>query len=210
MRYLVQVNAHQDSLIAADDTINTWAFESNSLVPLTAELDAIRLALFDFYTALMNYFSPFLAPSWTIKVYDIDQPTPRVPLVERDDFGPFSPTGSGAFPTEVAMCLSYRGVLVSGEPKGRRRGRVYLGPLSANAAYNESTGCRPSANLVSALSDAVQALSDGLDGSGVLHSVWSRTDDELYNVVQYWVDNAFDTQRRRGLAPTTKTLLPEA
>ena len=35
--------------------------------------------------------------------------------------------------------------------------------------------------------------------------LWSRANNAMFNVVGGWVDNAFDTIRKRGNAPTART-----
>lgn len=192
-----------------DVTVNTWAFESNSGSPVEAEWLDIGAALAAFYSELEGWYSEVVSGEAQIAIYDIDAEPPRTPLFENTSY--FDLGGGDPLPEEVAVCVSFRGVFVSGSPKGRRRGRIYLGPLQSNVVIYDSVTAKTgvSSAFQTVCSDAVQALQDGLDGTGVLHSVWSRADDELYNVVEYWMDNAFDTQRRRGMdAWVPKIILP--
>ena len=99
----------------------------------------------------------------------------------------------------------------------RRRGRIYLGPLAAVAA-DSSTG-RPNTSFVTAIKNAAAAYLASVTTDGtftwVVHSHTTGaspgTYDETGNSVtvnQGWVDNAWDTQRRRGMAPTTRSAFP--
>lgn len=208
-RYLAQVSAPDDGSIPQNVMVNTWAFESNSGSPTTGELDTISTALFLFYEQLEGYIGSTVAPDWGLKIYNIDDAEPRTPLRETSEFGPFTMTAS-PLPAEVACCLSFHGIFVSGQPKARRRGRVYIGPMGTNGVSTSVDGyARPSSDVKDAFSAALDAFLGELDGSGVLHSVWSRADDELYNVIEYSTDNAYDTQRRRGPAPTIRWVIPE-
>lgn len=208
MQYIVQVIQKMESNIPADSSVNTWAFASAAPAPDPADFAAIGTALFDFYTELASLLAVNVAQEWGLKIYDKAAPEPRSPLVDRDDFGPFSTPVLTPLPSEVALCLSFRGPYVSGEPKARRRGRVYVGPLAVTVSEGAANGARPASGVPAFFSDAVEALTAVLTAEGLLHCVWSRSDDTFYPVVEYWVDNAFDTQRRRGIAPTARTLLP--
>lgn len=208
MRYIVQVIQKMESNIPADSSINTWAFASASPTPDTVEMGAIATGLFDFYNELYSLMAVNLASYWGLKVYNWYDPEPRSPLIDADDFGPFSFPNLTPLPSEVALCLSFRGPYESGEPKARRRGRIYVGPLAATTSTSAPNGARPASGVPAFFSDAVEALQAAITPEGVVHCVWSRADETFYPVVEYWVDNAFDTQRRRGIAPTERTVLP--
>jgi hypothetical protein len=92
-------------------------------------------------------------------------------------------------------------------PRARDRGRVYIGPLSASGCISqEATTLRPfvSDNLRNTLIDAGRRLANfaGLPATWV---VWSRKAAAVHNVVALSVDDAFDTQRRRGERPNVRT-----
>jgi hypothetical protein len=119
-------------------------------------------------------------------------------------------------PNEVALCLSYQAVAISGESQARRRGRIFFGPLCNTANTLSATGeCRPSAALVTALCGAATLLATPAAtaaGDLVHWAVYSPTtdltetiDDAFQDVDNGWVDNSFDTQRRRGRDATART-----
>jgi hypothetical protein len=52
--------------------------------------------------------------------------------------------------------------------------------------------------------DAYEAAWAELTTAGLSHAVWSSADDTAYPVIGAWMDNAFDTQRRRGVDATAR------
>lgn len=125
-------------------------------------------------------------------------------------------------PAEVAAVLTFHGDLTDIpqtavnptpppaviRPAARRRGRIYLGPLHASAGAAGG----PNADLLvsTAFQDVVLAAATELENTNV-NLQWvvaSDTAGEVYQVVGGWMDNAFDTQRRRGSAATVRTLWP--
>lgn len=208
-RYQVIARMPYASGLPADVSINTWAFESNSAEPTEAEMDDIGTALFLFYSALVGFYGEMMANQIQFLFYDIDAPPPRTPLA----VGPLtsiSLAGGGTpLPEETAVALSFNGVFASGSPSARRRGRVFLGPLENTAvSYNTSINrVVVSPSFRGVVAAGVDDMVDSLDGTGIIHSVWSRSDDQLYNVIQYTMDDAPDTQRRRGQEPSQRYVL---
>lgn len=161
----------------------------------------------------------------TVDIYDLtghlDGSPHGSPIATRS----FTLDASGdiyALPEEVAIALSIHGDL-SGvverqpnpaypptlpkffRPAARRRGRLFIGPLALNQAITESGESRVSTQAKTVLTYAATALWDVFAGGWC---VWSRADETLYSVTGGWVDDAFDTQRRRGDAPLSRTLWP--
>jgi hypothetical protein len=130
------------------------------------------------------------------KVYDAEGAPPNPPL------GMFAGPAIGTQtpgPREVALCLSARGApALSGRPPGllkTERGRTFIGPLSTQYIAAE----RPSAFLQGRLLDVgsnIKAITISQPGF-----LWSAGSD-LVQVSEIYVDNEWDTQRRRGLRPT--------
>lgn len=111
-----------------------------------------------------------------------------------------APTGA-SLPSEVAMVASFQGARISGEPQRRRRGRVYIGPLKSAILDNG----RPTLSSYQALAVAMSAF--GIDINNVADTswcVWSAVDQEAVPITDGWVDNSFDTQRRRGVQTTAR------
>lgn len=129
-------------------------------------------------------------------------------------------TGSSNLPGEVACCLSFHadltGIPEYGPPvtggehgksrlRARRRGRVYIGPLSASVMTLESSTQTPrlAAGFLTALTGAATTLKSALTGEWC---VYSKVDNAMHPVVGGWADNEFDTVRRRGRTSSSKTL----
>lgn len=145
-----------------------------------------------------------------------------------------APDGSGSFPDEVAVVMTLRGFdwqyqVIEGatddiptppaaqrmgapathtghrRPRQSRTGRLYFGPLMAT--LNESA---PGPGIVGdscrlGLLDSAVGLQAEVQSNGHNWSVWSRRLATMFNVVQVEVDNAYDTQRRRGRKATVRT-----
>jgi hypothetical protein len=123
--------------------------------------------------------------------------------------------GSAAsLPDEVAVVLShkspYGGLLERGpgtRPRARVRGRVFIGPLihDAPSVVDTTSGHAVVGSQLS--NDLVQAylgMQNYLNTVNESLAIWSRKDAALTYSTSCWVDNAFDTQRRRGELATAR------
>lgn len=95
-------------------------------------------------------------------------------------------------------------------PRSRARGRLYVGPLALGAVDTDDTNkrVRPDPNFRDVLGRAGRALitaTTGIPETGGAWCVWSRRDAALHPITGCTVDDALDTQRRRGVKPTVKT-----
>lgn len=199
-----QVTLVMVSNIPEDSVVNTFHFQS-PVSPNWAGTDGFKDKVAEFYSAFATYFSPFVAQNnHTIKVYDLADPEPRAPIYS-DTFNLSADPSGDALPTEVALCISFQAEQVSGTPQSRRRGRIYIGPLDTTAT--DANG-RPADALRTAAANAMENFIEGLESDGSFFmGVYSRVDEELHQPIEDgWVDNAFDTQRRRGLAATARTV----
>lgn len=127
-------------------------------------------------------------------------PNPTGPYFAKDYTVAAASTNSAV--TEVALCLSYAAADDPDASTPRRRGRIYLGPFASGIA-NLS---RPGQTVM----DAALAYGEGIAqvgiGQNVTWSLYSPTDATYAKIESIWVDNAWDTQRRRGLEPTVRTV----
>ncbi len=105
-------------------------------------------------------------------------------------------------PHEVAVCLSYATVEDPAQSTPRRRGRIYIGPLSGDNLQTT----RPGFTLTQSVLQLGQSLASAGGALGSTWEMYSRTDNVTAKIESIWVDNAWDTQRRRGLAPTARTV----
>lgn len=209
-----------------DVFINTFHFATQS----ANEAEAINVVnlLKDLYTLAAPGGSPANAPigQWIggvvkrdanackIRVYDLAQPKPRPVLHE----GSFTMTGLSTgwtqdLPAEVALCASFWGVA----NRPRTRGRVYLGPWGNHASGAGTSGrsipivgLRQSiaASFGRMINVAASTANLAVFSRGVyqIDGVVQPVTSQLYTVVtDGWVDDAWDTQRRRGQDATTRT-----
>jgi hypothetical protein len=213
IRALVELN--NDSLQPVDRSTNTWHFElpdatAPTLALLTTQLD-------DFYTSVGGLFGPQLTGTGNIKYYNLEDAEPRAPI--GTGLVTFTP-GANGFPSEVAICLSYQGTLVSGESQARRRGRLYLGPLSITTGSIDSGDVRVTAAARTTIATAADALMDSTTIAGRRWCVFSPATagpppwsagtllDAFVTITNGWVNNDFDTQRSRGLRSSARTIFP--
>lgn len=94
-------------------------------------------------------------------------------------------------------------------PRQRYTGRVYLGPWTTNAIRNVSPFDRPSDITMERIRLAMKEFAEDLEAINATYvlSVWSRQDQVMRRVDAVSTDNAWDTQRRRGNAPSARVRL---
>ena len=195
----VQYTFHTDDGIAANYITNTMYYDV-----ITENETTYNEILVGFTTALAE-IDQLLGSSLTLtghecKMYRMSDPEPRSPVYE-SEFG-LSTTGTTQLPTEVSVCVSFQGSKVSGLPQSRRRGRIFMGPIANTATGTD--GRLTNANAI-LFGDFGQSLLDSSTAnSNYDWAVYSPTNGTAVNVVDGWVDNEFDTQRRRGRIATQR------
>jgi hypothetical protein len=212
-----QVTIPLDNAIPADYITNTFYFDGDDTLGEDTDAEyhsAVQNLLTTFYQAIdQDLFPESISSPATVKVYDMRDALPRVP--ELTFTIALTPSVNRALPHETAICLSFQGDPVSGVTQARRRGRVFLGPLAQSILTTDPGPPYVSSTIRTTIANAAATLENGLDtavGSHVSWAVYSPTldvtetiDDAFNDVTNGWVDNAFDTQRRRGQAPTART-----
>jgi hypothetical protein len=198
----VLVTIPNDNGLPEDATTNTWSFElaADSAIQREAYLDALQ----DFYESCAGLYSPEAnVDAITFKVYDRANAKPR-PVISQRTFDAGTSADDG-LPGEVAVVLSFRSNFPAGSNRARRRGRIFLGPLALSWLDNTGATVQMSASFQDTLRDAASALLVASDlASGWTWDIWSEMDSVGYQVISGWVDNAFDTQRRRGREATSR------
>ena len=128
--------------------------------------------------------------------------------------------GTGVtLPTEVAICMTLEaditGIPEQGpggvRPAARRRNRKYIGPL--DESWVSFTGVTeepvPTQTRLDTLLSAYKThMIDAMVTDGWVGVCFSQANWDAHPILRVWVDNAFDSQRRRGNDPTLKTALP--
>lgn len=227
--FRVQRIIHPKSGITRDQTVNTFHFQTplqNTASPTETEMGYVKDALdalFNEPVGANNALRFYLAEATmaqqrsSYKFYNMDHPIQRQPLG-----GPHLGLNNSAanehtpLPSEVALCLSFRGANESGTIPARRRGRVFIGPLNVNCVEADPiTGqARPSLGIQNSLLAGANRLADSMALVGMIWSVYSpslRAVSEsgsalsgTTDIEHVWIDNAFDTQRRRGQAASAR------
>ena len=197
--YRTQVTIATTDNVSANYATNTW----HCLAPDLVELALWHSALLAFYQLIDVDFSNLVRTTdgCMMKSYDMADPEPRAPVLTFE--GDLSP-GGAPLPPEVSLVMSFQAAQSSGVPQARRRNRVYL-PFY-NAAANGIDG-RPDSTTITPV---ITAATNLLAASGPTSSDWqwivrSPTDNTIDIVDNGWVDNEWDTQRRRGRPSTSRS-----
>lgn len=189
---------------ASQNATNTFHFiglpgqtQSQDLIEAFARLSA-------FYQVVDQYFpSQVVGSTMTALAYDLGDPEPRTPI--GDTTFSLTPVASTPFPSDVAICLSYRTDYPSGAIRGRRRGRIYIGPLlSSTGTVVSQQGIRVQSTVVNNILGAAQLLNSTI-ATTLLWAIYSPTDNLAWPIVEASIDNGFDTRRSRDNAATTRT-----
>jgi hypothetical protein len=188
--YRMQVANFATGALAIDHSVNVLYFNVSANPFDTAEVDALADDVMDAYDGLASLVSR----NYLVKTYKMSDVEPRVPVSTRSRTQVQAPFEAG--PREVALCLSY----YAGLNRPRTRGRIYLGPFASGKMK-----LRPEADLIGDLIQFGQDLS-AVGGLNVDWSVYSPTTGLNNAITNLWVDNEWDTQRRRGLRPTSRSV----
>lgn len=209
--YRAQVRIPSLSAIPEDDTINVWHFLGRDPASTQSD-DALNIAtrLDTFYTNIGGHLATVTSPA-EVKIYNLAQPEPRVPV--RTEPITFVPSSVVGMPREVALVITMSGAIVSGMNPRRRRGRVYIGPLSAVGNALVSGDVRPSTTRVNLFAAEAGNLTVTTTALQPVLAVFSPTtlsegatlEDSTAEVETGWVDNSYDIQRRRGADATVRT-----
>jgi len=211
--YLFQWVWEAESMLPEDAYVNTFHFY-NDIFP-GSDYDNVRDMLLNFYnteapdagSTIASWMTPVtLSGNYTLKAYNLHDTKPRA--IKYQHTGTVDLGNQNAMPTECAAVFSFQAFPDSGQPQARRRNRVYLGPFGIGA--NQGDGYL-SDNLVQAMLFAGKQLKKESDASAKwFWVIYSPTDDEFYAAENGWVDNAWDTQRRRGMPSTARGVFSDA
>jgi len=198
-----------------DYPTNTFYFDGDDGLSDGQYHGGVMDLLTTFYQAIDGVIFPTEVDSpATVKIYDMRDALPRLP--EFEGTIDLTPLAGSMHPSEVAICLSFKAAYVSGVPNARRRGRVFLGPVVEVASRSIVDGqSRIAQTVIDDICDAAAVMEDGTVIAGGLAVKWAvyspktdeteTIDDSFNDVLDGWVDNAWDTQRRRGAAATSRT-----
>jgi hypothetical protein len=214
--YEAQVVLTSDTGFPRDSVVNTFHFDPVDITPPDIAKRAwIADTLISFYNDVHGtgsnqvrwYLSSTLNQgdlACSVKVYNMGDAHPRIPYIQ--PFTLAAPAGSdNGMPSEVAICLSFKSTEAANPKRGR--GRIYLGPLHSNVVLLDAPNIRMNGATTLAIQHAARFLMDAGTTGAAQRSQWSiysRADNALYGVTSAYVDNEFDTQRRRGHRATAR------
>lgn len=197
--------------VPSDVITNTLNFDEE--VPLTLEeaATALQPIIETFYRAVYSSdgFANYLSISTShINFYRMDQPTPRVPVTTALFTTTMPSLNASTIPTETSIVLSFQGDRLGGTPQARRRGRIFLGGFATAMLDPSTTSSFPiiDASVRARIGDAATDLRDSSATATLPWVVWSETDQAAVVITNGWVDNSPDTQRRRSVEATARTL----
>lgn len=210
-----QVTLPYTTNLPRDVAVNTYHFRVSAADDTTAAGIATNLiALYNTSSGgatVANYLSAQITRATngcTVEFYDRASPEGEPPFyVATFTLGAAGSVNS--LPAEVALCSSYVGEVSGDLPLRRRRGRVFIGPLAVGALETGSgiVG-NPTDQFVTTLSGATDRLAAAYYSSpgGTEFIVYSRLSNAGSKIVRGWVDQEFDTQRRRQVRATQRTV----
>lgn len=222
--YRAQVSVPHDSGLPEDAVMNVWHYMITGSGDRTVIAGNFTAQLDAFYTAIVTYLSD--AYDWnqvSVKHFDFLDSRPRVPFLTNTITAGSPASTNYQWPTDVALCLSFQGAPESGANMRRRRGRVYLGPFQFVAADQPMLGSGTADAIAAAANTSFLAGSPaeklavyspythhgvpvGTKLTKDMPEIPDFLPDSFHPVTKLWVDNAFDTQRRRGWKPTYRKI----
>lgn len=198
--FQAQVTLRNANGLPADGVVNTYAFTNTG----TGDPDQLVEAIIAMYEALPKFWSSsmLVGSNINVKLYGLSDPEPRTPLLDVN--GAITGVGGTPLPAEVALCVSFAAAVDSGTPPARRRGRIFLGHLDDSLNSQLANQSRPDDSVLIQVALVFEDFMESLALVGWDWSVWSRADDSLFPVIRGWIDNSWDTQRRREVDPTAR------
>jgi hypothetical protein len=222
--HVALVFEHQSAL-PRDRVVNTFTFQKGSAFS-TSDYAAMVTSFDSFLqtvqaggVAVGAILGPQLSRSAlpSIRSYIIDGHLDGTPAGSPANISSLAalpaPLDPNPLPSEVALCLSYNADYVTdfefapgSRPRQRDRGRIFVGPLIRTVVEMDSTTHRPhpSTSVMTSLQQAAATLK--ADMAPLDWVVWSRKNAAVKPVVAVSVDDAFDTQRRRGERASSRAL----
>lgn len=199
--YRLDYALEASTLIPRDRIQNTWwLFGAENLNNAQWETNVAYFT--NFYNSWSNIRSPELwANRGIVKVYDTDLPSPAEPVYEA--MTSISRSATTALPLDCAAVVTFAAAPTPGVRLQSLRNRVYLGGLSA--AVNGPDG-RITSTFRNTIATAYNTLKGNLDTAGdVEHMVYSKKMAIARAVDRAWMNDQWDTQRRRDRPTNVRT-----
>jgi len=225
---------HSTSGLPADDCVTTYHWETDEANPtpaIAAKLNGHVAAAWNSVTAPGTTMPAVWLSS---EISRVNNPTNKTyaisggsPLATNNWLSIAANADASAFPSEVALCLSYNADLTDvleeapddadpdtrpERPASRRRGRIYIGPLIQQAG-GATAPAKPQSAFIDCLLGMGDFLATPTDAAlTAVNARWVIYSNAglfgtTYQVIRVTVDDAFDTQRRRGRDPVQRYFL---
>lgn len=229
--YRTTCNMHSVTGLPEDDVVTTYHWETDEgayAVATAAALNGHVAAAWEAVTAPgtskpSTWISPEISRVTvpTNKTYGISGGSP---LAVNDWLAMTASSFDQGMPSEVALCLSYNADLTNvleeapddadadaapERPAARRRGRIFVGPLILTCA-TATEPVRPIDTMRNDLLGLGVALGNPTNPTlTAVNTKWVVNSNPgfggaNYEIIRCSVDNAFDTQRRRGVKQTNR------
>lgn len=199
-----QVTFQGGSNLPEDRYINTLHFANDA--PYATHATNIHAALTTFWTVappgrniVGSSISAYVQRLVTVRYYDMSTGEPRVPTPLT--FTLPTAAGTSNVPFEVAVVGSFKG---APPVTARRRGRIFIGPITTGP-ISPATSALPCSVDPGFRQDVTGSMKRLAEAPAVDWCIYSPTTGEYVPIVGGWVDDAFDTQRRRGNDATART-----
>jgi len=212
----VTVSIPRDTDLGQDITTNTFHIRTATGGVMNAgNVDAATEALRRFYdvvaspatTRISQYLSGLNNSPAVARFYQLVPGVPDGPPYATRTLAMTFGSSTAVLPEETAACLSYRRTPVPGSNIRSERGRIFLGPLGTAALTTVTNRTRIIAGLRQAATEAGKRLQEEIRAIGINFDwiVWSPTTGQEVVIENIYMDDAFDTIRSRGPAPTART-----
>ena len=190
--YRFQVYIPVDTNLPEDEFCNVFHLEHVAGLAVQTDLDQMA----DDINAMYQQRLGFGAAKVRTQVYDVGPP-PNPPLSIRSA-GTMLMTAKA--PRELCLCLS----VYADRHNKRKRGRLYIPSCLQSPAQTDPIPSGTAQNWALAWYATSNGSLPDLGGPDWKFGVYSRVDGTFNQSKGAWVDNAWDIQRRRGLAPTSR------
>lgn len=200
--YKVTVELESATGLPRDAQQNTWWFDGPDS-PSVPQWEQFRSRLVSFYNSWGTSRSQLaLSGAGRLLARDTELPAPAEPVYE----SPITVTKQNLppLPFDCAAVVTFAAQPVSGIRVQSLRNRIYLGGLTTGP--NDPTG-RISSSFRTTVATGYNALVSALEADGEFeHVVYSTKRDEVFTVWNAWMDNQWDTQRRRDQKATARSM----
>jgi len=229
---LIAAHIKDNNGLPEDDTINTFCFATTDSAAgpagLASDMFPLVAAFYSGVSAAIGLSVPRSSVHEMIaySLAPVGSVTPVIPLggpIASSHFNIGAASGSTDLPRECAAVLTLQtphagipedtpggppGPKGDTHPAARRRGRIYIGPLNVAAVGTGVNGVGIAAGVRTAICAAAGTLvtdSNAVLGGTSYWGIWSRKNVAIYGITGGWMDDGFDTQRRRGIKATNRT-----